>query len=486
MGYFKDMAFYIMNAQKVVIGVENMKYTNTFKELLEYLDAKMEEYLRRKSLTEVEEMLVIERYEEEKEILEQQVERFPEIIRQMWFLAFLGQMAKEQGLVIRNNVLQCPFLMYLLKVVSYDVLEEGYGEECYLYKKTNIVPVSFYVGEKFYENAKDCIEQFFRKTGHVVLWVGYSNVCHDFPYGREPEGIVVFPPNTNISEFQDECGEMYDETTCILAECAPEMYDKGEWYQFIPMQREKQEMTDEKNKIVNAYLKNKISKSRAIKMLAAGYIDGYGKSADSYFEEMEFLGDDIYFREDLWKYLMKNGLQEDRAFFWTEIIRKGTLGWRIEKQRLSYGDYVELYETIGKERIELFCHVKYLPSKWSVMERFYWLTEKDKKKKIIAIDFDGTLSLGEWPYIGAANEELIDFLKDRKKNGDKLILWTCREGGALEEAVEWCKEQGLVFDAVNDNIPEMIELYGTNSRKISCDYYIDDKAVLTNAFGVLG
>ena len=63
MGYFKDMAFYIMNAQKVVIGVENMKYTNTFKELLEYLDAKMEEYLRRKSLTEVEEMLVIERYE---------------------------------------------------------------------------------------------------------------------------------------------------------------------------------------------------------------------------------------------------------------------------------------------------------------------------------------------------------------------------------------------------------------------------------------
>ncbi len=45
-------------------------------------------------------------------------------------------------------------------------------------------------------------------------------------------------------------------------------------------------------------------------------------------------------------------------------------------------------------------------------------------------------------------------------------------------AVEWCRQQGLTFDAVNDNLPETIDLYGTNSRKISCDYYIDDKAVL--------
>ena len=25
------------------------------------------------------------------------------------------------------------------------------------------------------------------------------------------------------------------------------------------------------------------------------------------------------------------------------------------------------------------------------------------------------------------------------------------------------------FDAVNDNLPEIIEMYGTNSRKITCD-----------------
>ena len=96
---------------------------------------------------------------------------------------------------------------------------------------------------------------------------------------------------------------------------------------------------------------------------------------------------------------------------------------------------------------------------------------------ILAIDFDGTLSLGTWPDVGPANEKLFRFLKKRKDEGDKLILWSCRVGKPLEEAVAWCRENDLEFDAVNDNLPEVIEIYGTNSRKISCDYYIDDKAL---------
>ena len=55
---------------------------------------------------------------------------------------------------------------------------------------------------------------------------------------------------------------------------------------------------------------------------------------------------------------------------------------------------------------------------------------------------------------------------------------TCRAGEALEKAVSWCRDQQLEFDAVNDNLPEIVELYGTNSRKITRDFYIDDKAVL--------
>ncbi|HOO80126.1 MAG TPA: hypothetical protein PLQ04_07040 [Lachnospiraceae bacterium] len=45
----------------------------------------------------------------------------------------------------------------------------------------------------------------------------------------------------------------------------------------------------------------------------------------------------------------------------------------------------------------------------------------------------------------------------------------------MSNAVEWCHHHGLEFDAINDNLPEIVELYGNNSRKITCDYYIDDK-----------
>lgn len=98
--------------------------------------------------------------------------------------------------------------------------------------------------------------------------------------------------------------------------------------------------------------------------------------------------------------------------------------------------------------------------------------------QIIAVDFDGTLCFSNWPELGEPNVPLIKYLKTWKAQGNKLILWTCRAGEALDRAIAWCKEQELTFDAVNDNLPEIIETYGNNSRKISCDYYIDDKAVL--------
>lgn len=97
---------------------------------------------------------------------------------------------------------------------------------------------------------------------------------------------------------------------------------------------------------------------------------------------------------------------------------------------------------------------------------------------IIAVDFDGTLCYSNWPELGEPNRPLIEYLRAQQKSGNKLILWTCRAGEALEKAVSWCKDQDLTFDAVNDNLPEVIEMYGNNSRKITCDYYIDDKAVL--------
>lgn len=106
--------------------------------------------------------------------------------------------------------------------------------------------------------------------------------------------------------------------------------------------------------------------------------------------------------------------------------------------------------------------------------------------KIIAVDFDGTLTCnGRWPSIGEPNIALITALRNRKQKGDKLILWTCREGTLLDKAILWCEEQGLVLDAVNANLPEIIAGYGNDSRKIFADWYIDDKSMNLQDFVVV-
>lgn len=97
--------------------------------------------------------------------------------------------------------------------------------------------------------------------------------------------------------------------------------------------------------------------------------------------------------------------------------------------------------------------------------------------QVIAVDFDGTLCKQAWPEIGEENEILIEHLKEQQAAGARLILWTNREGDLLEEAVEWCKAHGLTFDTVNANLPELIDLYKNDCRKINADIYIDDKAV---------
>lgn len=95
--------------------------------------------------------------------------------------------------------------------------------------------------------------------------------------------------------------------------------------------------------------------------------------------------------------------------------------------------------------------------------------------KIIAVDFDGTLCKNEWPLIGEPNMSLIVYLKSCKEKGDKIILWTCRTGELLKQSVEWSKEKGLIFDAVNKNVKEAIRKFGGDSRKIYADAYIDDR-----------
>lgn len=99
-------------------------------------------------------------------------------------------------------------------------------------------------------------------------------------------------------------------------------------------------------------------------------------------------------------------------------------------------------------------------------------------RKAIAIDFDGCLCDWAWPEIGAPHMNVIQAAIREKENGAALILWTCRVGERLGEAVKFCSDLGLTFDAVNANLPERIAAYQNDCRKVNADEYWDDKAVL--------
>lgn len=95
---------------------------------------------------------------------------------------------------------------------------------------------------------------------------------------------------------------------------------------------------------------------------------------------------------------------------------------------------------------------------------------------VIAVDFDGTIVEHKYPAIGKERTFAIETLRSLQKQGHLLILWTFRNGPELEEAVEYCKQRGLVFFAVNKSYPE--EEYDNQiSRKIHADVFIDDRNV---------
>jgi len=103
---------------------------------------------------------------------------------------------------------------------------------------------------------------------------------------------------------------------------------------------------------------------------------------------------------------------------------------------------------------------------------------------LIAVDFDGTLCKHKYPDIGEPNTKLIDKLKELINQKHQLILWTCRNGVLLDEAVGWCKEQGLKLSAVNEDTDSVKNsLFGREkSCKVFADVYLDDRNQLIEKF----
>ena len=97
---------------------------------------------------------------------------------------------------------------------------------------------------------------------------------------------------------------------------------------------------------------------------------------------------------------------------------------------------------------------------------------------VIAVDFDGTIVEHRYPEIGKEVPFAIQTLKMLIKEQHRLILWTVREGELLDEAVEWCKQRGVEFWAINKDYPEEEKENNNNySRKLKADLFIDDRNV---------
>lgn len=94
---------------------------------------------------------------------------------------------------------------------------------------------------------------------------------------------------------------------------------------------------------------------------------------------------------------------------------------------------------------------------------------------IIAVDFDGTIVEHRYPEIGREIPFATTTLKMLTEQRHLLILWTVRHGKLLQEAVDWCKERGVEFYAVNKNYPEEQVDNEGGYCKINAELFIDDR-----------
>ena len=95
---------------------------------------------------------------------------------------------------------------------------------------------------------------------------------------------------------------------------------------------------------------------------------------------------------------------------------------------------------------------------------------------VIALDFDGTIVEHKYPAIGEEIPFATETIRMLIAEHHKVILWSVREGKLLDEAVNWCRERGIEFYAVNRDYPEETMTNNNHfSRKLKADLFIDDR-----------
>ncbi len=104
----------------------------------------------------------------------------------------------------------------------------------------------------------------------------------------------------------------------------------------------------------------------------------------------------------------------------------------------------------------------------------------DKNPKVVAIDFDNTLYTGGdvYPRTGPPDLDLIRAVNYAYDKGHIIIINSCRTGTVpIGTAKQFLKRNKVKYHCFNENHHSIISKYPADSRKISADVYIDDKAL---------
>lgn len=102
----------------------------------------------------------------------------------------------------------------------------------------------------------------------------------------------------------------------------------------------------------------------------------------------------------------------------------------------------------------------------------------EAKKIVLAIDFDLTICLSEYPALGLMRDGADKVIRRLHNEGYGIVINTCRAGKFQGDAEKWLDEHKIPYDYINCNFPHLIEFYGADCRKISADMYIDDKGLI--------
>ena len=96
---------------------------------------------------------------------------------------------------------------------------------------------------------------------------------------------------------------------------------------------------------------------------------------------------------------------------------------------------------------------------------------------IIAIDFDGTIVSDAYPGIGYLMPDAKDTIERLHLEGNYIIIWTCRQGEAMIDCINYLLEHKIPFDRINRAAPDNVAQYGSGGQKVYADVYIDDKNI---------